>query len=110
MHIFQVMIQQQIAEVARMAREIWTAHYVPIVGLEQVEYMLERFQSESAIAAQISEGFDYFRVMRDEESLGYAAVVPEDGKTLFLSKIFHKLGKMGLGFVGSDFAYSLHLV
>jgi ribosomal protein S18 acetylase RimI-like enzyme len=97
MHIFQVTTQQEIAEAARMAREIWTAHYVPIVGLQQVDYMLERFQSESAIAAQISEGFEYFSVMRDGGLLGYAAVVPEDGETLFLSKIYVRESARGCG-------------
>jgi diamine N-acetyltransferase len=41
--------EEQIAEVARRAREIWLDHYVPIIGREQVDYMLDKFQSERAV-------------------------------------------------------------
>lgn len=63
MRIFPVTTQQEIATVARLAREIWTAHYVPIVGADQVEYMLERFQSESAVALQVTKGVAYFLII-----------------------------------------------
>ncbi|NCA83730.1 MAG: GNAT family N-acetyltransferase, partial [Opitutae bacterium] len=51
---------EPIAAVAALAREIWTQHYVPIIGAAQVEYMLEKFQSAEAIARQLAgEGYEY---------------------------------------------------
>ena len=78
----------QIAAVARLAREIWTAHYVPIVGQGQVDYMLGKFQSEPAIARQLSsEGYEYYLA----PELGYLALVPNPAAgTALLSKIYVK--------------------
>ncbi len=50
--------REQIGDVVNLAREIWTDHYVPIIGREQVDYMLEKFQSEKAIATQLADGED----------------------------------------------------
>ena len=36
---------RRVAAVAALAREIWTEHYVPIIGPEQVSYMLDEIQS-----------------------------------------------------------------
>ena len=54
MDLERVRTPAQIAAVAALARETWTRHYVPIIGVAQVEYMLEKFQSEEAIARQIA--------------------------------------------------------
>jgi len=96
---------ESIAEVARLAREIWQEHYVPIIGQEQVDYMLEEFQSERAIALQLAEAHEYYLVCNDRENAGYVAVVP-DAAGLMLSKIYvrksergHGLGKKILQFV-----------
>ena len=86
---------EQVAAVARLAREIWTEHYVPIIGPAQVEYMLEKFQSEAAIARQISgEGYEYYLL----PDAGYLALVPDRGnKSVLLSKIYVKSAQRGTG-------------
>ena len=38
---------------ASLAQRIWTEHYTPLLGPGQVAYMVERFQSPGAVAAQI---------------------------------------------------------
>lgn len=76
-----------IKTVARLAREIWTEHYTPIIGTEQVAYMLNRFQSVEAIRQQVKAGFIY---MLMPDAAGYFAyeIKPDH---LFLSKIYvHK--------------------
>ncbi len=74
--IAEVRSKQQIEAVARLAREIWPKHYVPIIGQPQVDYMLERFQSELAIARQIAGGVDYVLVLRKGKAVGYSDVAP----------------------------------
>lgn len=83
-----------IKTVARLAREIWTEHYTPIIGPEQVEYMLERFQTETAIQQQLTAGFVY---MLMPEQTGYFAyeIKPDH---LFLSKIYVHKDIRGQGF------------
>jgi hypothetical protein len=46
--------------VASLAHDIWIQHYVPIIGQEQTDYMLAKFQSEPAISRQIADGHQYF--------------------------------------------------
>ncbi|OUS31821.1 hypothetical protein A9Q98_02535 [Thalassotalea sp. 42_200_T64] len=51
-----VSCRQDIDQVIDIARIIWTEHYTPIIGIEQVEYMLSNFQSAQTITEQISTG------------------------------------------------------
>jgi diamine N-acetyltransferase len=79
----------QIATVAQLAGEIWPEHYLSIIGQAQVEYMLARFQSVAAIAEQLSSGYEYFLIQREQQNLGYAAVCIEpDTASLFVSKLY----------------------
>lgn len=85
----------QIAAVAELARETWTRHYGPIIGMDQVDYMLDRFQSPEAIARQIAaEGYEYYLA----PGAGYLALVPEPGQgRVLLSKIYVREERRGTG-------------
>ena len=79
-----------------LAREIWTEHYTPIIGAEQVSYMLQHFQSRSAIEADLENGYVYSIVTLGGEPCGYSAVRPDpDG--LFLSKLYVREAARGQG-------------
>lgn len=75
------------SQVEALAREIWPPHYTPIIGEEQVDYMLAKLQSAQAILAQIGEGQRYFLLQIGDHSLGYLAFQPQDGM-LYLSKLY----------------------
>ena len=62
--------------VVRLARDIWNEHYVNIIGQEQVDYMLGRFQSAEAISRQLADGYDYYLVTFDGSPAGYFALSP----------------------------------
>jgi len=85
-----------IRSTAKLASQIWNDHYVPIIGQEQVTYMLNKFQSEQAIAAQIKEGYHYYLALENDRPLGYAAVIGKD-KKLMLSKLYVSARARGLG-------------
>lgn len=98
----------------QLADIIWREHYIPIIGVDQVEYMLDKFQSVSAIKDQIKEGYEYYILNYENNSIGYISIKNE-GVTLFLSKIYilsnyrgKKLGKNTLEFI-EDIAYSYNL-
>ena len=95
MELERVESPEQIAAVAALARETWTQHYVPIIGPDQVAYMLDKFQSPEAIARQIaSEGYEYYLA----GGAGYLALVPDPArKSLFLSKIYVRAERRGTG-------------
>lgn len=75
-----------IETIERLAKEIWTQHYTPIIGRAQVDYMLGRFQSQSAIRQDIANGCVYFIAYGDGLACGYCAIKPDNG--LFLSKLY----------------------
>ena len=88
----------QIAEVARLARVIWPEHYERIIGRQQVDYMLDRFQSERAIADQLANAYEYFLVLQHGEGAGYLAVVANPLQAaMLLSKIYVLKSARGQG-------------
>jgi len=96
--IIEVTSENDIAIVEELARRIWTEHYTPIIGKDQVEYMLDKFQSKAAISLQIkSEGYLYFLLEKEGKYIGYIAVQSE-GRELFLSKIYIEASRRGKGF------------
>jgi len=79
----------EIQTVADLAESIWTEHYTSLIGLAQVAYMIEKFQSVPAITEQIQKGYRYYLIRCDGRSVGYTAVLLEPAeKSLFLSKIY----------------------
>jgi ribosomal protein S18 acetylase RimI-like enzyme len=90
--------QADIAMVADLARSIWTGHYVPIIGKDQVDYMLARFQSAAAITDQIAGGYAYYLVREAGQPAGYFALVSaKDSPSVMLSKIYVKADLRGKG-------------
>jgi GNAT superfamily N-acetyltransferase len=96
---------REVARVAELADIIWREHYIPIIGRAQVDYMLEHFQSASAIEKQIAQGIYYFSIQTGDMIEGYLAF-EKQGKTLFLSKIYlldyrrgQGIGKVAMHFV-----------
>ena len=82
-----------------LAREIWTQHYEPIIGLAQVEYMLKKFQSPEKILGDIeTDGYKYLLAVEDHRLAGYCAFKPEyeDGG-VFLSKLYVEKYSRGKG-------------
>lgn len=87
-----------IAAVADLAREIWYEHYVPIIGRAQVDYMVPRFQSETAIARQIETGMEYHLLQSGGQSIGYFAFAVQPLHAgMFLSKLYVLKARRGGG-------------
>jgi ribosomal protein S18 acetylase RimI-like enzyme len=87
--INQVITADDIELTAKLAHKIWNQHYVPIIGQEQVNYMVEKFQSVEAITNQLNEGYLYYLIAHDNNPCGYLALVPDKEKSkLMISKIY----------------------
>lgn len=99
---------QAIETTSKLAEKIWHEHYVPMIGLEQVNYMVNSFQSPEAIGNQINnENYQYYIICHQSGPAGYIAIKPM-GKELFLSKFYIGREKRGtgLGRKGYDFICS----
>lgn len=78
---------QDFSTIATLAHTIWREHYTPIIGADQVAYMLDRYQSDAAIETQVARGMQYFLMSWDAQAVGYLAFEKRD-QELFLSKIY----------------------
>ena len=93
----QVTTKVQIIATAKLAREIWIEHFTAIIGADQVNYMLDKFQSEKAIADQIqNKGYIYYLIKESKQAIGYCAIVQEED-VLFLSKLYIRKIMRGKG-------------
>lgn len=95
-------------ELAKAAKEIWNEHFLPIIGQAQVDYMLEKFQSEQAIRQQINEGIRYIGAYVDSRLVGYSCYKLESER-LFISKLYVKKENRGLGIGRAMFNHELNL-
>ncbi|NLR90384.1 GNAT family N-acetyltransferase [Flammeovirga agarivorans] len=99
---------QQLKHIEVLAKEIWNEHYVKIIGQEQVDYMLDKFQSFSAMEVQVENGLEYYTLSFNNKLAGYLAF-KEESDQLFLSKIYvlaalrgNKIAKHGMNYVVSQ--------
>ncbi len=86
--------------IASAAKEIWEEHFTSIIGSAQTAYMLQTFQSESAISEQLRSGlWKYFVIEHNCVHLGYTALIfPKNSCDLRLSKFYLYKKYRGQGF------------
>ena len=83
--------------IAELAKIIWNEHFTPLIGKEQVDYMLDKFQSYHAISDAVNnDGYVYYMAFDDDSLAGYLGAHPEDD-CVFLSKIYVERGHRRLG-------------
>ena len=79
---------EQIQQLADLANKIWNEYFVKILSKEQIAYMVEQFQSNTALTKQIEEGYQYYFVIDDTEVVGYFGICKKPDDTMFLSKFY----------------------
>ncbi|MCL2047177.1 MAG: GNAT family N-acetyltransferase [Defluviitaleaceae bacterium] len=102
------------AEISALAGEIWREHYPPIIGMAQVEYMLEKYQTPEQILADIKNDTTYFTAKcgthddthdnthggtndnTHHETIAYAACQPKHDH-LLISKLYVRKDHRGKG-------------
>lgn len=84
--------------IALLAQKIWREHYTPIIGAEQVEYMLSQFQSAEKMEKDVeSNGYIYYMMMDMDRLVGYVGIQPDKEGGLYLSKLYIDSDYRGLG-------------
>lgn len=98
----------EIEQLSRIASAVVKEHFDPIIGVEQNNYMIARFQSVSAIQAQFQSGYQYDWVKEDGAIAGFLAFYPV-GDKMYLSKFYtrkeyrgHHLARPMIDFVRSE--------
>ncbi|GAA0134475.1 hypothetical protein YSY43_13150 [Paenibacillus sp. YSY-4.3] len=90
--------EQEIASLADLASDIWHEYFVVIIPNEQIDYMVEKFQSFPALTDQITnQGYEYYFMTAEGDPIGYLGVKQEENK-LFLSKFYLQKEHRGKGY------------
>ncbi|MGZ8204054.1 MAG: GNAT family N-acetyltransferase [Burkholderiales bacterium] len=81
---------QEVDELCALAREVWQAHYPPIIGLAQTEYMLRQRYDPEVIRKELASGAISWDVLRERGAMrGFASCFPaEPPRTLKLDKLY----------------------
>ncbi len=80
---------EEIEELSVLARKIWNIHYPPIIGQDQVNYMLELMYTEDSLRKQIFEDKNVFTgAFINGKMAGFISVSSTDGKNYFLHKLY----------------------
>lgn len=82
--------------VSLLAHEIFREHFTPLIGVRQVEYMLQKFQRPDTLFCQMQEGYSYTLVYQGKEAIGYFSLLPYPD-TMFLSKFYLRREFRGQG-------------
>ena len=85
---FKKVEQKEIKALAHLASKIWHEYWTIILTPEQIDYMVEKFQSEHAIQNQYeNENYTYYFIQDNGENLGYFGISDKENY-LFLSKLY----------------------
>lgn len=88
MEIKQCNSDEAIVELANTAKDIWNEYFINIITQEQIDYMVERFQSVTALRKAIKEeGYTYYMAYDSDQVIGYCGVKVDQDR-LFLSKLY----------------------
>lgn len=96
-----ILEDDSIKALASLASEIWHEFFPCILSLEQIDYMVERFQSYPAIKNQLLAGYEYYFIVAEGQICGYMGIHEEaNDKNMFLSKLYLKKECRGKGIAG----------
>lgn len=100
--------KDNISQLVELAKPIWEEHYIPIIGKQQVTYMLDKFQSEQAVNEQLIQGYEYYLVSLEGQLMGYFSIQLREDQSLFISKFYlskkargRKIGTAMLDFINT---------
>lgn len=80
--------KEYIKELASLAAAIWHEYWPVLLTPEQIDYMVENFQSENAINNQYdNENYTYYFIRENDKNIGYFGVSAKQDY-LFLSKLY----------------------
>jgi ribosomal protein S18 acetylase RimI-like enzyme len=86
--------------IALLADRIWKKHYLPIISVDQIEYMLEKMYSAENLSLQMEQGHSFSIVFIDSLPVGYISLSTKNEKDYFLHKFYIDIDEQSKG-IGS---------
>jgi ribosomal protein S18 acetylase RimI-like enzyme len=93
--------------IAQLADKIWRKHYIDIITIEQIEYMLMNMYSSESLKKQMIEGQEFTIVFDEGVACGYISISSKDKEHFFLHKFYIDTKKHRSGIGTELFAYVL---
>lgn len=94
---FKQATEKDIPVISGLADRIWRRHYVPVIGLKQVEYMLGTMYASESVRKQMKDQQNFTIVLDNNTPIGYMSVSTKDGKNYFLHKLYVEVSEQRKG-------------
>lgn len=89
---------EDIKEIAELAEVIWHEYFSSLLSPEQIDYMVEKFQSYKTIKEAVdNDGYKYYMAYWGDELCGYLGYHNEGEGRIFISKIYVRADKRRQG-------------
>ena len=89
---------EDIKKIAELANVIWHEFFTCILSDEQIDYMVEKYQSYPAITKAVNEdGYRYYMAYDGDDLCGYLGIHDEGEGTIFISKVYVRADKRKRG-------------
>lgn len=89
--------EKDLPRIVRLAWEIWPEWYFPIIGPEQLFYMLDQLYQEEILLMKMQEGQQFYIYEKDGSDAGYFAVRPSANRVLRLENLYLTFACRGQG-------------
>lgn len=87
---------EDISTIYNLAEKIWLHHYVPIIGREQVDYMLARMYSAESLTEQMTiKNQPFYLVENKGKTIGFISISGEH--EVFIHKFYIDQDEQGQG-------------
>ena len=100
--------KQDIPLIAQLAGSIWKKHYISIITMQQIDYMLDKMYSSEKLFAEMSEGHIFTLVFEDVKPIGYISISTKNDENYFLHKFYIENNNHRKGIGSQLFEYALN--
>ncbi len=94
--------KKDVTNIAIMARRIWQTHYIDIISIKQIDYMLQLMYSAKSLKEQVlKKNQVFYLVMDNEQMIGYISFSKEIDGSYFIHKFYIDISEQNKG-IGSE--------
>ncbi|MCE9539602.1 MAG: GNAT family N-acetyltransferase [Bacteroidetes bacterium] len=104
---FRKATKQDIPLITQLAKSIWEKHYISIISLQQINYMLEKMYSSEKLLQEMTEGHIFTLAFVKDKPIGYISFSTKNKKKYFLHKFYIEINSHRKGIGSELFEFAL---
>lgn len=94
--------------ISKLAHTIWHEHYIKIISLEQIEYMLDKYNSVKSMQERARDGHLFFYMTYNDLPVGYLAIEKQTN-AIYISKLYVLKEYRGLKIAKTALLYAISI-